>query len=110
MKKVTLNFEIKLRNSMALTSIWVHTSKLNKAQIDSFRKSDDPNTIKGEIEIKTTTNMVTFTLVGVGNEPGLKGTFNFTLEDKKIFSEDQEIKVNYEGRISFNKSNVKLPF
>lgn len=109
MKKITLKFEFKLLSGMSLTSLWLHTTGLGKKELDNFRKPDEPKIYKGEIEISTTTDKVTFTINGVGNQYGLQGTFNFTLNDKKVFSEDQKLSVNQKGRISFNKHNIKLP-
>lgn len=109
MKKLTLKFEFNLLSGMSLTSLWVHTTGLGKKELDNFRKLDEPKKYKGEIEISTTTDKVTFTISGAGNQPGLQGTFNFTLNDKKVFSEDQRLSVNSKGRISFNKHNIKLP-
>ena len=94
---------------MSLTSLWVHTTGLGKKELDNFRKPDDSKVYTGEIEINTTTDKVTFTINGVGNQPGIQGTFNFTLNDKKVFGEDQKLSVNRKGRISFNKHNIKLP-
>lgn len=110
MKKLTLKFEFKLLSGMSLTSLWVHTTGLGKKELDNFRKPDEAkNYYKGEIEISTATDKITFTISGVGIESGLQGTFNFTFNDKKVFSEDQKLSVNQKGRISFNKHNIKLP-
>jgi hypothetical protein len=109
MLEIILKFEFKLLQGMVLTSLNVHSSNLGKTQLDKFRDPSDPNTYKGEIVIRTTTDKVTFSISGVGSHSGLKGTFNFTIEDKKVFKEDQELSVNYFGRIAFFKTNVKLP-
>jgi len=109
MLELTLKFEFKLLQSMVLTSMNVHTTAFGKPQLDAFRDSSEPNTYKGEIVIQTTTDKITFNISGVGTQAGLKGTFNYTIDDRKVFKEDQELTVNYNGRIAFFKTNIKLP-
>jgi hypothetical protein len=111
MEEITLKFLIKLKKGMALISLTVHTTTLKKPELDKFIKADDPNTIDGEIKIQTTTKKVTFDIRGVGDITAVntKGTFNFTLNDNKIFKDDQDLLVNQDGRIEYFKSNVVIP-
>jgi hypothetical protein len=104
----TLKFTFKLKPEMVLTRITVHSSTLNRAKIDAFRKAEDPNTIDGSITVKTALSAVQFDIAGVGIT-FQKGSFNFTVGGKKVFSEDQPLEVNENGKISFYLPSVPLP-
>lgn len=110
MKELTLKFEIKLGPGMVLTSMWVHMSHLNRKQLNDFKTSSDPDVVKGEIKITIFSNSISFDISGVGTHANIKGSFNFTLNDKKVFKDDQELIVESPySRISYTKENVTLP-
>lgn len=111
MPKLTFKFKINVVDGMRPKQIRINDGQKKDKELEDCQSTEDPNVFEGEIIATVILTTVEVSVSGVGTLSGLTGSFNITLKanDKKLFEEDQDLKVTDGNRFSFFKKQVKLP-
>lgn len=102
------NFVIKINKLEGLIIQRINIQSSSIFNDDLNTDPADPTKDIGEIAAKVPGSTFLLTITAVGN-PFTATAFNLTCDGKKVFDEDQEIKIIATGRGLFNNPAVPLP-
>lgn len=111
METIRIKFKFNLLPGMVLHTLVLHTKILYRKDIDVFRTPDDHNIIEGEAEFRTSNTQFTFSFTGSGDitTPHTQGSYNFSYNNKNLFTSDKIFKVNKQANFGAVLTNVQLP-
>lgn len=102
-------YTIKHPAGIAVTFFSINYKAHDRKALDrNMESTSEGYTIKGDIELTSSSNLITVRIEASGSA-NLKFSYNLKFKDKAVFSEDVELTTNMEGVMGDTRKNISLP-
>lgn len=109
MPGLEIKFSLVKTPTMLVKYIRLDNTILTGEELEQYKSEDNPNKFEGTVNILTHLDNMDIRVL-INGTPNEKASFQLQYKTNKFFNPDQQLRINNQRYVYFEKSNFKIPF